>query len=309
MNVTYRSVRFLMLVCLVGWAQALTANELTREIALTRATASWGRYDRWEGPQKTSLKFGRVGDGRTVTRKVDRQYYIKHFEASEGEKNWAAVAIRNKDYAAWMTHDASGWILRDVSHQGKPSFENYTREADAPWHAPFRLPIQGSIAEQITSSRLTLSGFSVLDSNAEVYRFVFLQNLPAGKKRISKVEIDASPRFDWYPMRMYFEDFKGNFEFTLLSSNFISVDGVFLPAKVEIQTNISGSNVSETQIVSVGEVSSINPKECELEFYGLGELQLPPNRNRTNDWFMLSAIMFVFVVCVVAYQQRRRLLK
>ncbi len=303
-------------VCCFQPATAV-AQEIQAEKALGLAVEQWKRYGSWEGPSQKSVRFqfqyesNQPGQLRDRVRCVDGAYFLSHFQYNHnGKQDMPTVAIRNPTYAAWMTKGSNGWLLKGMAYQGSEQYDNYVPEAVAPWMIPLRLPGQGMIVDAIAEKRLVLDGVEPvasathLDANGgPIYRFAFsIHELEFGMHGWH-VEIDASPELDWFPLRMHRDSGKGKFS-SLTLSEFTKCDGFFVPARRE-DLNESGKKGEIRCELIVGEPTKLDPKECYLEFYGLGDLQLPKKRGMRFDWITIS-VCIVAVIVVVGFVFKMR---
>jgi hypothetical protein len=210
------------------------------------------------------------------------------------------VTIRNPDYAAHIAKQSDGaWLMNGFSYSGEEVFDRYTRTVDSPWTSPFRLAGEGAIVDLLSSGKIVLVDAAPLPENNKIIRFRFAENMPESARRFSVIEVDAMTEFDWFPGRLHWALRRGSSQYTLRSSGFKSCDGHFVPTRVETLDE-RGEDFKIIQELEIGETKKVDPKECFLEYYGLGKLELPKKQRWSLDWANVVVPLFVMIAVIIA---------
>ena len=300
-RIVYATVLFLLAFSAVG-------HGMDSDQALTLARKSWERQRLWNGPEAQLVKWKTVGRSNVSQRVVEGDYYRRSFVDSSGKGE--NIAIRNPEYAAWLEKIENRWLLKDIAHRGDRAYDRYTREVQAPWVMPHTLPKVGWFSEGIELGQLSVIDFQHVDGEAETYRFVLSETAPEAEKLMSRIEVDASPNQDWFPIRLHWILRKSGKSYTYRASKLTKMDGFFVPEAVDSWEGTDPQNISTVELTGM-ENHRLDPMECSLDYYGLGSLQLPNvQRSRYQwAWLVLAGVAILVVAVLLKWRMGRRKLR
>ena len=296
----YAYGRVALLIVGLSEISRLCAQDLTGDAALRVAVESWERSEHWDGPNKTALRWTLNPGELKNERILDGEFYLRHYAKIADGEVIPLVAIRNPKYAAYVEKKAENWVLRDIAYNGDDVFRRYSHEAEAPWVAPLRLPGKGAIADLIKDKLLVLKNFQTLSTEPFVYRFGFEQNVQEASKRLSLVEVDASPEFGWFPQRLHWVSLRSGYQCTLTASGLKKCGDYFVPTRLETLDE-RGADWKIVQELTIDGAMHLETKECFLEYYGLGELKLPKKKTVAIDWLLVSAAVLSLVIGIAIW--------
>jgi hypothetical protein len=299
------SVFIALIICLFQWGEVNAQSDgvVQSYKALELAAEKWQRYTVWDGPDQRRVKLTWTLDGgqREDQRIVHGAYYLRSYSVQADGKKRSFIAIRNPEYATYLESLAGEWKLLDIAYPSEDTYQKYSREAEAPWLAPFFLPGQGSIVELIRTGSIALSEAVAIKEQRQTYRFSFSQGTSI-KRPLSALEIDASPELDWFPQRLHWG--RGTNLNTLIASDFVNMDGYFIPTRMESISASAEKTSTVIQELVMSQNSSFQTKECYLAHYGLDEIQIPKNPNSRRDWLVLLVPAVIISVVVVVALKR-----
>lgn len=280
----------------VACAQGVKDQKVLRD-----ATRAWEKQEQWEGPKGQSVQWSMKDNSRSYSRQLDGVFFLSNRKFSQDELSEEYVSIRNPNYAADLKKNPNSWSIVGIAHSNEKTYAAYSNEAWAPWIAQLRIPGQGGLSGLVGSKQLVPKSIT---QEGDLYHFTFVIDESRKDSKLSLVEVDASPSTGWFPQRLRWVRKNGT-DNTFKSSGLVLCDGFYVPTQFELQES---DGTGFVQSVKISAPTNLDHKQCYLEFYGLGEVELPQRPETQIGWseIVLFSIVFATVGSIAFFVLRTR---